>query len=66
MACVRTLIADDHELVGLLIDQAPIGVVLLDGELRILQVNPVARPTFAPIQDLVGRDLSELLHELLG
>jgi len=65
MACVRTLIADDHELVGLLIDQAPIGVVLLDGELRIRQVNPVARPTFTPISDLVGRDLSELLHELL-
>ena len=49
----------------ILVDQAPIGVFLLDGELRIRQVNPVARPIFAPVRDLVGRDLCELLHELL-
>jgi PAS domain S-box-containing protein len=49
----------------ILVDQAPIGVFLLDGDLRIRQVNPVARPTFAPVSDLVGRDLCELMHELL-
>jgi PAS domain S-box-containing protein len=49
----------------ILIDQAPIGVVLLDGELRIRQVNPVARPSFAPICDLVGRDFCAVMHELM-
>ncbi len=48
----------------ILVDQAPIGVFLLDGDLRIRQVNPVARPSFGPIPDLVGRDYSELLREM--
>jgi len=46
-----------------LVDQAPIGVFLLDGELRVRRVNPVARPAFGPIPDLVGRDYCELLHQ---
>jgi signal transduction histidine kinase/DNA-binding NarL/FixJ family response regulator len=50
----------------ILVDQAPIGVFLLDGALRIRQVNPIARPSFAPIPDLVGRDFGEMLHELLA
>jgi PAS domain S-box-containing protein len=49
----------------ILVDQAPIGVFLLDGELRIRQVNPVARPTFGPIPNLIGRDFCTLLHERL-
>jgi two-component system, NarL family, sensor kinase len=47
----------------ILVDQAPIGVFLLDGELRVRKVNPVARPAFGPIPDLVGRDYRELLHQ---
>jgi PAS domain S-box-containing protein len=50
----------------ILVNQAPIGVFLLDGELRIRQVNPVARPALDPIRDLVGRDFCEVLHELLA
>src|SRR5215469_5788367 len=46
------------------VDQAPIGVFLLDGNLRIRQVNPVARPSFRPFLDLVGRDYCEVLHEI--
>ena len=45
-----------------LIDRAPIGIFLLDGALRIRQVNPVARPVFPPLADLVGRDYCELLY----
>src|SRR6516164_3852710 len=47
-----------------LVDQAPIGVFLLDGELRIRQVNPVARPSFGPFLDLVGRDYCEVLRAI--
>jgi len=47
-----------------LVDQAPIGVFLLDGELRVRRVNPVARPAFGPTPDLVGRDYCELLHQV--
>jgi signal transduction histidine kinase len=48
----------------ILVDQAPIGVFLLDGDLRIRQVNPIARPAFGPIAELVGRDYCELLRQL--
>jgi signal transduction histidine kinase len=47
-----------------LLDQAPIGVFLLGGNLRIRQVNPVARPSFGPFVDLVGRDYCEVLREI--
>jgi signal transduction histidine kinase/DNA-binding NarL/FixJ family response regulator len=48
----------------ILVDQAPVGVFLLDGNLRIRQVNPVARPSFGPTPDLVGRDYCQVLHGL--
>ena len=48
----------------ILVDQAPLGVFLLDGELRVRKVNPVALPAFGSIPDLVGRDYYELLHQV--
>ena len=48
----------------ILVNQAPIGIYLVDGQLRLRQVNPVARPTFGEISDLIGRDFSEVMHIL--
>ena len=47
-----------------LLDNAPLGVYLVDSEFRIRQVNPVALPVFGDIPDLIGRDLDEVLHIL--
>jgi PAS domain S-box-containing protein len=47
-----------------LLDNAPLGVYLVDSEFRIRQVNPIARPTFGHIPDLVGRDFDEVMHIL--
>ena len=47
-----------------LIRQAPIGVYLVDADSRIAQVNPVARPVFGDIPDLIGRDFDEVIHVL--
>lgn len=46
-----------------LLNQAPLGVYVVDPELRIRHVNPVALPVFGDIS-VVGRDLSEVLHIL--
>lgn len=46
-----------------LLSEAPLGVFLLDGELRIQEANPTACAAFG-FPDLVGRDFSELIHEL--
>jgi len=48
-----------------LFNHAPIGIYLVDADLRILEVNPVAMPVFGGIPGgVIGRDLNELLHIL--
>jgi PAS domain S-box-containing protein len=47
-----------------IIQQAPVGMYLLDARMRIMEVNPTARPVFAGLQDLIGRDMGEVMHIL--
>jgi PAS domain S-box-containing protein len=47
-----------------LLNEAPLGVYLVDGDFRIRQVNPTALPAFGSIEDVVGRDLGEVMHIL--
>jgi PAS domain S-box-containing protein len=47
-----------------IINYAPIGIYLVDAQLRIRQVNAKALPVFGRIENLVGRDLREVLHSL--
>jgi len=47
-----------------LLNQAPLGVYLVDADFRIRQVNPTARPFFGNIPDLIGRDFGEVIHIL--
>ncbi|MEK6279301.1 MAG: PAS domain S-box protein [Acidobacteriota bacterium] len=45
-----------------LLNEAPLGVHLVDADFRIRQVNPTALPVFGNIPDLVGRDFDEVMH----
>jgi PAS domain S-box-containing protein len=47
-----------------LVNQAPIGIYVVDASFHIRQVNPVARPVFGDLPAVIGRDFSEVLHEL--
>lgn len=47
-----------------LLNQAPLGVYLVDSELRIRQLNPIALPLFGNIPGLIGRDFDEAIHIL--
>jgi PAS domain S-box-containing protein len=47
-----------------LLNEAPLGVYLIDGDFRIRQVNPTALPVFGPIPGLIGRDFDEVIHML--
>ncbi len=47
-----------------LFDQAPLGIYVVDDRFRLVAVNPVARPTFGDIPDLIGRDFDEVIHVL--
>lgn len=48
-----------------LVEQAPIGVYLVDADGRILEVNPAARPVFGELVDLVGRDYGDALRTIV-
>ncbi|MDQ6765322.1 MAG: PAS domain-containing protein, partial [Verrucomicrobiota bacterium] len=45
-----------------IIDQAPVGILLLDAHLRFQHVNPKAAPVFGDVGPLVGRELIEILR----
>jgi signal transduction histidine kinase len=47
-----------------LINQAPLGMFVIDADFRMRQINPVAVPVFANIPDTMGMDLEELLRRL--
>ena len=47
-----------------LLNAAPLGVYLVDDDLRILAANPTARPLFGDLPNLVGQDFDELMHAL--
>ncbi len=46
-----------------LLNNAPLGVYLVDADFRICEVNPVALPVFGDIPGgVVGRDFGEIMH----
>ena len=47
-----------------LLNQAPLGVYLVDADFRIREVNPVARPAFGDLPDVIGRDFDDVMHLL--
>jgi PAS domain S-box-containing protein len=47
-----------------LLYQAPIGVYVVDSDLRIRHVNPTALPVFGDIPNLTGRDLEGVIRVL--
>src|SRR4029077_4562560 len=48
-----------------LLNQAPLGVYVVDADLRIREVNPVALPVFGDIPGgVVGRAFDEVIHIL--
>ena len=49
-----------------LIEQAPMGMYVVDAQFRIQQVNAVAMPVFATLQPLIGRDFTEAIKILWG
>ena len=47
-----------------LLNQSPLGVYLVDSDFRMREVNPLARPVFGDISDLIGRDFDEVIHRV--
>jgi PAS domain S-box-containing protein len=47
-----------------LIEQAPVGVYVVDSRLRLRQINPKAEPVFKNSQPVIGRDFSTIIHRI--
>ena len=45
-----------------LIDEAPLGIYLIDANFRIQHINRKALPVFGDIPNLIGRNLAEVCH----
>jgi PAS domain S-box-containing protein len=46
-----------------LLNQAPLGVYLVDADFRLREVNPVALPVFGDVPGgVIGRDFDEIIH----
>ena len=47
-----------------LLNEAPLGVYLIDADFRVRQVNPTALSVFGNMPELIGSDFAEVLHIL--
>jgi PAS domain S-box-containing protein len=47
-----------------LLNEAPLGVYLVDAAFRIQEANPPAQSLFGQGEDVIGRDFDELIHTL--
>jgi PAS domain S-box-containing protein len=47
-----------------LLDQAPMGMYLVDGDLRLLQINPAALKSLGDVGDVVGRNFVDVVNAL--
>lgn len=54
----------NEALFAALIEQAPMGVYVVDARLRMLRVNPKAQPIFKKIRPLLDRSFSDIIHIL--
>ena len=61
---VEDILRRNEALFSALLSQAPIGVYVVDDQLRIVQVNPKALPVFKNVRKLIGRDYEEVIHML--
>ena len=47
-----------------LIEQAPVGVYVVDSQFRLRQVNPKAQPVFKNSLPVIGRDFSQIIRRI--
>lgn len=61
---VEDILRRNEALFAALLNQAPIGVYVVDEQLTLVQINPRAVPLFNNIQPLLGRCFSEVIRKL--
>lgn len=62
----ESTLRQNEALFSTLIEQAPLGVYVVDQQFRLQQINSRALPVFASVRPLIGRDFGEVMHILWG
>ena len=59
-------VRQNEVLFSTLIEQAPMGVYVVDSQFRLQQINSLAMPAFEKVYPRIGRDFSEVMEILWG
>ena len=62
----ETLIAPEKALLAALVENAPVGMYVLDDQFRVLHFNASAAPAFKLVQPAIGRDFHVIMESLWG
>lgn len=63
---VEAALRQNEALFHTIIEQAPVGMYVVDSQFRVQQINSRALPAFASVQPLIGRDFSDVIRILWG
>lgn len=61
---VGSALRHSREQLQAIVNDSPNGIYLVDEDMHICEVNPIARSVFGEMPDLIGRDLDEVMHIL--
>lgn len=59
---IEEALQQSHSQFESLVNSAPLGIYLIDADMRIRQVNPKARPVFGDVDDLIDGDFVEIMQ----
>ncbi len=62
----ESMLRQNEALFSALVEQAPNGVYVVDGQFRLQQINARALPAFAKVEPKIGRDFGEVMEILWG
>ena len=63
---LEAAIRQNEALFSTILEQAPVGMYIVDAQFRMQQVNSLALPVFNEVKPLFGRDFSEVITILWG
>ena len=63
---LEAALRQNEALFSTILEQAPVGMYIVDAQFRVQQVNSRALPVFSAVHPLIGRDFSEIIKILWG
>ena len=62
----EAVVRQNEAVFSTILEQAPVGMYIVDAQFRVQQVNSLAMPVFSEVKPLIGRDFSDVIKMLWG